>query len=190
MRSTKFLKLSALSFTGVMLYSAILVPTEARERNHSGSFATGNGRSGAFSGSVSGDLKNGLTRSQSVTTGSGRVFNRSSTNSYDSSTGAFNRDVNGVNGNTRNISGTAQAGQRSGSYSSSTGKSGTFNGSVQNNGDGSITNSSSLTNQNGQTYNRSATTGYDPDTNTINRSVTSPTGNTREGEVTFTNDSQ
>lgn len=190
MQLSRPLKILAGIIAVIAVFAMLTVPAEARNRSRSGSYTTGGGRSGTFSGAVSGNLRDGLTRSQSVTTGNGRVFNRSSTNAYDRSTGQFNRDVTGVNGNTRSFTGTAQDGQRSGTYSTGTGQSGSFNGSTQRNGDGSVTNSSSWTNQNGRTYNRSATTGYDKETNTVDRSVTGPGGNTRSGEITFTPDGQ
>ncbi len=184
---TMVIALAALFATAVIAESA-----DARERNRSGggSYVTGKGKTGTYQRSVTGNRKDGLTRSQSITTESGKTYNRSTTGTYDKETGAFNKTVTGPKGNTRTYTGTAKDGQRSGSYTTSTGKSGTFNGSVQRNEDGTVMRSGSWTNQDGETKSRNATYGYDRETNTINRSVTGPDGNTRDGSVTYTPNAQ
>lgn len=173
-----------------MLITALIViissgQAVARDVTRSGSYMTGKGRTGNYSSQVRGNRRDGLTRSQSITTQGGRTFNRSATTTYDRQSGAFDRSVTGANGNTRTLKGTADRGRRSGTYTTADGRSGTFSGDVLRNEDGTRTRNLSITNQDGETYNRSATNAYDRETKTLERSVTGPGGKTRTGSVTF-----
>jgi hypothetical protein len=185
MQSAKLLKISTVVFTGILLSTAITENAQARDRQHSGSYTTSRGHSGTYNNSVSGNHKDGLTRNQSITTENGKTYKRSATGTYDAQTHEFNKTVTGTNGNTRTYTGTAQDGKVSGNYTTSTGNSGTFNSTIQNN-DGTVTRNGSWTNQNGEAYSRSVSSSYDKDTHTLNRSVTGPDGNTRDGSVTLT----
>jgi len=177
---------AAVAALSLLALCAAADSAQARNIHRSGTFTTGAGKTGSYSGSVTGNLRNGLTRSTSVTNASGQTWNRTATKTYDPSTGAFNKTVTSPNGTTRTYTGTAADGQRSGTYTTSTGKSGSFTDTVTANGNDSVTRNTSITNAAGQTVQRSATTGYDPSTNTVTRSVTGPEGNTRQGSVTFT----
>ncbi len=75
--------------------------------------------------------------------------------------------------------------QRSGSYVTSKGRTGTFSNSVSGNYQDGVNRRQSVTTDTGQTYERTTTTQYNRDTSTVNRSVTSPNGNTREGSFTI-----
>lgn len=181
-----FYRAAAVALALTALSAAIPDNAEARTRQRSGTYTTGAGRTGAYSGSASGNLRSGLTRNQSVTAQNGNTYNRSATETYNAQSGAFNKTVTAPNGTTRTYTGTAADGQRSGTYTTSSGQSGSFSGSTTGNGNGSVTNSGTVTTSGGNTYNRSATTGYDPSTHTVTRSVTGPAGNTRDGSVTYT----
>ncbi len=157
----------------------------ARDVTRSGSYVTGKGRTGSYSSEVRGNRRDGLTRSQSITTRSGRTVNRSATTTYDRGSGTFNRSVTGANGTTRSVTGSASDGVRSGTYTTSGGRTGSFSGDLRRNDDGSLTRNLSVTNQDGETFDRSATYSYDRDTKTLQRSVTRPGGDTRSGSVTF-----
>lgn len=184
MKSSKLLKTTALAFASIVMSTALIDNAEARDRQRSGSYTTAKGHSGTYNKSVSGNRQDGLTRNRSVTTENGKTYNRNSTGTYDRETGEFNKTTTGANGNTRTVTGTAQDGERSGSYTTNTGKSGTFKGAVERN-DGVVTRNGSWTNQDGQTYNRSATNSYNKETHTITHSVTGPGGNTRDNTVTI-----
>jgi len=183
--SSSRLRTAAGALIMLALWGAVISPSEARNRQRTGTYTTGAGRTGSYSGSATGNLRNGLTRSQSVTTQNGNTYNRSATETYNAQTGAFNKTVTAPNGTTRTYTGTAADGQRSGTYTTSNGQSGSYSGTTAN-GNNSVTNTGTVTTSGGNTYSRSATTGYDPSTNTVTRSVTGPAGNTRDGSVTYT----
>ena len=176
--------------TATLLFAALIAFVSsgqaiARDVTRSGSYVTGKGRTGSYSSQVSGHRRDGLIRSQTITTNSGRTLNQAATTTYDRQTGTFDRSVTGVNGRTRTLTGTARDGQRRGTYTTATGKSGTFASDVKRGTDGILKRNLSVTNQDGKTYNRSATYAYDRPTKTIVRSVTGPGENTRTGSVTF-----
>ena len=82
-----------------MLLAALLViissgQAVARDVTRSGSYVTGKGHTGSYSSEVRGNRRDGLTRSQSSTTRSGRTANRSATTTYDRGSGTFNCNVN------------------------------------------------------------------------------------------------
>lgn len=81
----------------------------------------------------------------------------------------------------------AEERQRSGTYTTGSGKSGTFEGSVQKNEDGSRTRNQSWTNQDGEAKQRSVNRQYDKETSTGTRTVTNPQGKTRKATRTFGN---
>jgi hypothetical protein len=68
--------------------------------------------------------------------------------------------------------------QRSGSYQTGKGRSGTYQ-SQGSRGSGEVTRDQSVTTQGGKTYNRQVNRSYDKETGTYNSSVTGPQGNTR-----------
>lgn len=185
----KTLKTAALALViGLMASTAYIDTADAREKSRAGSFVTGKGKSGSYAGNRSGSFKDGGTvnRSQSVTGPNGNTKTRNTSGTYDKETGAFNKTVTGANGETRTYSGTAQDGQRTGTYTTQDGKTGTFDATVQKNEDGTYTRQGSWTNQDGATKNRSATYGYDPETGTASKTTINNQGNTRSGSVTVT----
>lgn len=179
---------------GLMLMAGVIVSwvcmpvAQAGERSRNGSFVTGKGASGTYSGSVTGNLNEGRARSQSVTGQNGKAWNRSSTTTYDKETGSYNKTVTGNNGNTRTYTGTAQDGARSGTYTTDSGKSGSYESGWVKNEDGTWTKSGSVTNQDGKTWGGSATYGYDKDTNTVTKSVTGNNGKAWDRSVTVSPD--
>ena len=185
-------KTMAFSLIALIATAAIAESADAREINRSGegSYVTGKGKTGTFNRSATGNRKDGLTRNQSVTTNNGNTYNRSATGSYDKDTGQYNKTVTAPNGNTRTYTGTAQDGQRSGTYTTSTGKSGTYDANIQRNEDGTVTRTNNWTNQDGESKSRSVNHSYDQENKTSTRSVTGPGGNTHGATVTYTTDSQ
>jgi hypothetical protein len=191
---------------------------EARDFNRSGSYQTDKGRSGHYESRAQGSLREGRTRSQTVTTQSGKTYERRSTTVYDRDSGAFSRSSTGPRGASRSVSGTAEDGQFSGVYSGSRGAGGTFEGTRQRNEDGSVSRSGSYTNAaggtgsfeagrqrnedgsrtrerslttaDGDSYSRSTTGSFDREagTGTLTRTVTGPDGESRTREVTVTPD--
>jgi len=182
MRTSKLYKASIFVMAGLLFSVTVVDSADARERKRSGSFVTGKGKSGTFNFTTSGNRKDGITRTKSVTTGNGKTHTRSSTKKYNKETGEFSKTVTGRKGNTRTYTGTAQDGQRSGTYTTSNGKSGTFNNSVQRDGNGTVSRSKSWTNQDGVTKTKSASRTYDKETGEFNKTVTGVKGNTRTYE--------
>jgi hypothetical protein len=189
MQKKSLIKTMAFSIIiGLMASTACIQAAEAGERNRGGSFVTGKGKSGSYSGNRSGSYKDGGTvnRSQSVTGPNGNTKTRNTSGTYNKDTGAFNKTVTGANGKTRTYEGTAADGQRSGTYTTESGKSGTFDATVQKNEDGTFTRQGSWTNQDGETKNRSATYGYDKETGTATKTFTNNQGVTKNRNVTVT----
>ncbi len=83
------------------------------------------------------------------------------------------------------MTGTTSEGRRSGTYTTSDGRTGNFSGEVLRNADGTRTRNLSITNREGETYDRSATYDYDRETGTLERTVTGPGASSRTGYVTF-----
>lgn len=171
--------LAALILSLVITSVCSMDPVFAKDRQRSGTYTTDTGKSGALSGTRSGNRKEGLTRTQSITTDSGKTYDRTATGTYDKETGAFNKTVTGANGETRTYTGTAQDGRRSGTYTTSGGKSGTFESTGQKNEDGSWTRDRSWTNQDGETKERSVTGKYDKETKSGTRTFTNNRGQIR-----------
>jgi hypothetical protein len=189
MRTISFLSIATAAAISMLLVPALSGTADARGRDRSGAYTTGRGHTGTYSSNSTGHLRDGKTRDQSITTQNGKTYNRTVTGTYDKETGAFNKQAVGPHGNTRTYTGTANDGQFSGNYETSTGKSGTFDMKRSRNDDGSVTRDGTWTNKNDVTRNRSVTTDYDPETRTITRSVTGPQGNTRDGSATIAPDS-
>lgn len=160
---------------------------DARERQRSGSYATSGGREGSFEKNVSGNLKEGLSRQQSVTNKNGETFNRSATNTFNKKTGDFNRTVTGFNGKTREFTGIAGNGQSSGTYTLGNGQTGSFNSNNVKNENGTVTRTQNWTDANGETKTRTATGSYDPETKTYTRNVTTPSGQVHTDTITRDN---
>jgi len=80
----------------------------------------------------------------------------------------------------------ADAGERtrSGSYKTDKGHTGTYQGRVER-APGSVKREGSITTEQGRTYSRSSSSTYDKDTGAVNRSITSPGGNTRTVTGTY-----
>jgi hypothetical protein len=187
MQKRSFIKIASLALMiGLMSSTAFVSTADAKDRNRSGSVTTGSGKTGIYSGQKTGNLKDGVNRTQTVTGPNGQTKTRNATTTYDQETGAFNKTVTGANGQTRAYTGTAGDGQRSGTYTTGNGQSGTFEGTAQKNEDGTYTRQGSWTNQDGETKTRSVTGGYDKETDTATRTITNNQGKTRTGSVTVT----
>ena len=184
---TNLLHTTALLLTGVLLV-AVAGTADAGERQRSGSYVTGKGRTGTYSSVVSGNRRTGVTNSQSIVTQSGNTYHRSANTNYNRQDGTFNKTVTGANGKTRVYNGTASNGQRSGTYTTGDGNSGSFSSYSGRNPDGSYIRERTLTDQGGNSYHGTVTSRYDSQTGTFVRSVTGPRGNTHEGSVTLTPD--
>lgn len=172
----------------LLIGSACVSDAFGRDFKRSGSYKTGKGKTGTYQSEGSrGDGE--VTKNRSVTTESGRTYNRSVNRSYDKQTGTYSSSVTNPKGNTRTATGTVGPdGARTGTVTSSSGKTATTSGSTVRNEDGSVTRSSTVTTESGQTATRSATTSYDQATGTATRTVTSPDGSTRTGSVTVQKD--
>ncbi len=207
-------KIAATAALGLLVTLAVGSQAWARNIDRGGSYQTGRDRTGAYHAHVRGDYRHGLSRQQSITTQGGRTFSRSSTASYDRDSGAFSRSVSGPRGGSRSVAGTALHGQFSGTYSTSGGRSGGFQGSTTRNEDGSLTRSGTYTNASGdsgeftrtrspgedgslsrasslttpdsRTYARSVDSALDGQSRTLTRTVTGPNGEERTGSVTLT----
>lgn len=176
------------SFFALALLLAVPHSADAGERERSGTYTTGSGKSGSWSGERSGSRGEGVTRNQSWTNSQGETKNRSATTTYDKESGAYNKTVTGANGETRTHTGTAQDGKVSGSYETSTGKSGTYEGSVRKNEDGSWTREGSATNQDGETKSRSVTGWFDRESGTGGRTIANGQGRSRTGSYSIERD--
>lgn len=163
---------------------------EAGERTRSGSYATGSGRSGSYQTQVTGTRRTGININQSITNSDGKTFNRSSVTTYDASTGTYKKQVKGSLGNVRTYNGGGTIGNREGTYSTSNGKSGTFNRTATPNGDGTVSTGTSWTNHSGVARSTSGVYGYDKETHNISGSHNGVRGNTRAGSVTLNPDSK
>jgi hypothetical protein len=180
---------------------------EARQRSGSGSFATGGGKAGTYQRSI--DRSPGaVSRQGSITTQDGHVYSRSSTGTYDRSTGAVNRSMTGAGGRTRTSSGTydrdtntyertitgANGGQAhatttydrdarsaSSTYVGPGGKTATSTSTYSGGNKGFDT---TLTGADGRTYTRSSSNTWNGETGTRTKSVTGYDGNTRTVDVT------
>ncbi len=174
-----------------LLIVAIANSAEARDRQHTGGFAItrgGSSTSGTYNTQASGNLRQGLTRNQCITNRRGKNYTRSTTTTYDRNTGAYTHSVVAPDGTMRTYNGTIEDGQGSGTYTTSNGKSGSWNGVRTRNGDGTVTRNGSVTNQNGQTYNTTGTYGYDRSTNTLTGTGTGALGNNWSGSLTVNPD--
>lgn len=104
----------------VFIFS-ITTDVSARERTRSGT--------GSKGGSYTSTLKAGdgtRSRASSGTTASGKNWSKEATTTVDKDSKSYTRSVTGANGVTRDITGTYGDGQTSGSYSTSSGKTGTY----------------------------------------------------------------
>lgn len=192
---------------GVLGVAAVTPDTEARDRKRSGSYATGAGKSGTYERHV--DRSRGsVKRRGSITTQNGKTYSRSSNSNYDRNTGAVDRSVTGVRGNTRTVTGTYDKGTQtydrtitgaqgrqthattvydrdaksaSSTYTGPKGKTatGTTTYNAQNKGF-----DTTVTGPDGNTHTRSSSNVYDKESGTLTRSVTGFGGDTRTVEIT------
>lgn len=165
--------------TGLLLAVALPSSAEARDRSRSGGFTTDRGNSGTFSKSRSGNRGEGLHKERSITGENGRTFNRSSDSSFDRETKSFSKTVTGAKGNTRTYEGSVNDGGYQGTYETSRGKSGTFDGTVTKSEDGGWTRQGSVVNQDGKTFDRTIEGDYDRETHTLSKEITGANGKTR-----------
>jgi hypothetical protein len=207
-KSSFFMRAPVLAI-GMLAAVAFAGDAQAWERSHNGGYTTGKGRTGTYSSHSSGSRGEGYQRNQSVTTDNGKSYERSaagkcskdgatanceksvtgwrgktrtSTGQYNKETGAFSGTATGENGKGGSVSGTAAKGQRTGTWTTNSGKTGTFDQSVSH-GEGVYNKSTTATNANGQTVNWDTT--YDKDSSTLTHTYTNPQGEQRSGTVTF-----
>ncbi len=138
------------------------------------------GKSVAYAGSTVKNADGSVTTSGAVAGSGGNTASRSATTAVDSATNTVNRNVTGPGGQTRTVTATADgSGNRSAAVATDTGKSAAYTGSTVKNADGSVTNTGVVAGSAGNTIGRSATTAVDPETGSMDRTVTGPGGQTR-----------
>jgi hypothetical protein len=182
---------------------------EARERSRSGSYTTAKGSMGTFSKKSSHKKGEGYSNDKNVTTSKGKTYGRTTTGKYDKDTKTMNKNTTGYggksyetatsydkdakaytktatggNGKTVTSTGTASNGQRSGTWETGDGKTGSYDSQVSRSA-GSVNKSHSVTTAGGKTYNSESSYQHDKDTNTITGSHTNYKGKTRDGSVTY-----
>jgi hypothetical protein len=152
-----FLSLSLIAVLG----STLCLNDSSDARGRSGSFSNSRGGSGTRSVNWSGNQR---SANGTYTGKQGRTWNGSSSGSYDKSTRTYSgaKNVTGPQGNSK-----------------------TYQTQRVGNGMGGST--TTVTGSNGNSKSYSAQNSYNKDTNTLNRSVTGPQGNTRDSSTQYTN---
>ncbi len=152
-----FLSLSLIAVLGSIL--CLNNASDAKGRNRS--FSRSSGGSGTKSVNWSGNQR---SANNTYTGKEGRTWNGSSSGSYDKSSKTYSgsKTVTGPQGNSK-----------------------TYQTQRVGNGSGGATTTITRENGNSKTYNTQ--TSIDKDTNTLNRSVTGPQGNTRDRSTQYTN---
>lgn len=141
---------------------------------------TVSGKSVTYAGSTVKNADGSVTTSGTVAGSGGNTASRSATTAVDAATNTVNRNVTGPGGQTRTVTATADGtGNRSAAVSTDTGKSAAYTGSTVKNPDGSVTNTGVVAGSGGNSASRSATTAVDPETGSMDRTVTGPGGQTR-----------
>lgn len=186
--------------------SLTLPDSEAGQRNRSGSYVTGGGKSGTYQRSI--DRSPGaVSRHGSITTDSGKTFARSASGTYDRNTGAVSRSVTGPGGKTRTENGTYDRGTQTydrtitGARGGQTQATTTFDRETRSAAStyvgphGKTTTSTTaynpttkgfdttLTGPNGRTSTRSSAHSYDSETGVLSKSVTGLDGKTRTVDI-------
>lgn len=179
------------TFLAVAILGAFLATdTQARDRSHSGVYATGKGKAGTYSVQKSGNLKEGLTKRKTVTTGQGKTYGRTVQQQYNKETGAYTKTVTGDNGKTVTYTGTAKDGVRTGTYTTGNGKTGSYTQNLSKGENGELNKTTNITTSSGQQVTTSSSSTYDKETNTLNSTVTGPKGESHSGSVSVTPDKQ
>jgi len=212
--SFRFLSVSAaaLMALGVLCLAVPEVQAGERSRSGSGSYTTGSGRTGTIDstrdfqrGEGVNRTKNfqtesgrgaavdsnktytkgeGVSKETGVTTNSGNSYDFTVTRDYDRETGAYSGSVEGQNGKSVINTGTAGDGQRSGSYTTSGGHSGSYEAGVSKT-DAGLAKERSVTTGGGKEYDTGTTKSYDRDSNTLSGTRIGPRGKTRSRSVTY-----
>lgn len=162
-----------LVFLALMLAVAD-VSAASRSNSKSSSQSSGSQKSGGF----------GLGKSVGDTV-STRNIGRAYDKAAEATSRAFSHTAESARGLTRSVEGATDPNSGSSGTFSLSGprgntRSGSFSGSTTVNPDGSITRNQEVTAENGNTATRSVTSTVNTEEGTVERSVTSPTGNTRE----------
>ncbi|MEZ0262804.1 MAG: hypothetical protein ACAH80_17495 [Alphaproteobacteria bacterium] len=203
-----FLKYSVLTLGIVAALTVFSADAEARQRSHSGTYSAGK-YSGNWTSNYSHKKGEGFTRNQTATGQGGKTWNRSVAGSYDrdtktynqSTTGwggktytsasqydyktkAFNSTVTNEQGKALTLNGTAQQGQRAGTWTGSNGKTGTYNQNLSY-GQGVFSKDSTVTGANGKSYSWDTDYSYNKETRTLTGTSTGPAGKTHTGSLTF-----
>lgn len=167
--------------TTMLAVVSLPVMAEARERN--GTYTTGKGRTGVYSSKTEGTVREGMKRTTGITTENGKSYYRAAEGQYDPNTGQFTKSVTNAKGKTRTTTGTYENGQATGTYTTGSGKTGTFT-QDRSREDGTLTRSTTVTpDGSDKSYTRSSS--YTRDGNTVTRQVTQPDGDVRTNSVTI-----
>lgn len=208
MKTKNFLKYSVLTLGIVAVLGFTTGEAEARQRSHSGTYSAGK-HAGSWTSNYSRKKGEGFTRSQTATGQNGKTWNRSaagnydrdsktynkqvtgwggkthsSASQYDYKTKAFNSTVTGQQGKSLTLNGTAQNGQRAGSWTGSDGKAGTYNQTVSH-GAGTFSKDTTVTGSNGKSYSWDTDYSYNKEAKTLTGTSTGPVGKTHTGSLTF-----
>lgn len=208
MKTKSFLKYSVLTLGIVAALTAFSGDAEARQRSHSGTYTAGK-HAGSWTGNYSHQKGEGFTRSQTATGQNGKTWNRSasgeydrdsktynhsttgwggntrtSASQYDRQTNAFNSTVTGQQGKSLTLNGTAENGQRNGTWTGSNGKTGTYDQTLSH-GEGTFSKDTTVTGANGKSYSWDTDYSYSKETKTLTGTSTGPSGKTHTGSLTF-----
>lgn len=165
---------------GAMALVLAIPPADAGERNRSGKYATGGGRSGTYSSNIE-RSRGSVNRQGSITTQSGETYSRSVSGTYDKDTGTVNRSVTGPGGNTRTDTGTYNKDTQT--YSGTvTGPKGNTAQQTTVYDKNTKSTTSTYTGPGGKTA--TGTTTYNPETGTAERTITGAGGKSRSVTLT------
>lgn len=207
MKTKTYLKYSVLTLGIVAALTVFSPDAEARQRSHSGTYSAGK-HSGSWTSNYSRKKGEGFTRNQTATGQNGKIWTRSAAGQYDRDNKTYNKEVTGWGGKTHTsasqynrdtnafnstvtgekgslaFSGTADKGQRAGTWTGSNGKTGTYDQTVKL-GKGTFSKDTTVTGADGKSYSWDTDYSYNKETKTLTGATTGPGGKTHTGSLTF-----